>query len=225
VTASKDRTARLIDAKTGASKLTFSGMEQDVLAVAVRPDGQQVVSSGLEPQLYWWNAQTGERIRKQGGHDIAVHEIAFAAAGDVAASAGADKTVRLWNAKSGESQRTVPVGSIVYAVALRPDGKQVAAGCFDGTVRVYETEVGRQLMTLLSAAGDTSEGDWLALTPEAFADGSESIIAKAKWRTSSGAMLSGTPVWKSLRQSESLGKALRGDKLPEPVFAGPIPTP
>ena len=225
VTASKDRTARLVDAKTGASKLTFSGMEQDVLAVAVRPDGQQVVSSGLESQLYWWNAQTGERIRKQGGHDIAVHEIAFATSADIVASAGADKTVRLWNAKNGESQRAIPVGSIVYAVALRPDGKQVAAGCFDGMVRVYETETGRQLMTLVSAAGDSSEGEWLAVTPEAFADGSESMIAKAKWRTSSGAMLRGEPVWKSLRQSDSLGKALRGDKLTEPVFAGPIPTP
>jgi WD40 repeat protein len=225
VTASKDRTARLIDFKTGASKLTFSGMEQDVLAVAVRPDGQQVVTSGLEPQLSWWNAQTGERIRKQGGHDVAVHEIAFAAAGDIAASAGADKTVRLWNSKNGESQRVIPVGSIVYAVALRPDGKQVAAGCFDGTVRVYETEAGRQLLTLVSVAGHSSEGDWLALTPEAFADGSDGMIAKAKWRTSSSAILHGEPVWKALRQPELIGKALRGEKLPEAVFAGPIPTP
>jgi hypothetical protein len=92
-------------------------------------------------------------------------------------------------------------------------------------VRAYETEAGRQLLTLVSAAGDSSEGDWLALTPEAFADGSDGIVARAKWRTSSGAILRGEPVWKALRQGESVGKALRGEKLPEAVFAGPIPTP
>src|SRR5262249_38459328 len=131
VSASKDRTVRLTDAATGASKLTFSGMDSDVLAVAVSPDGSQVVSSGYEAGLFWWDPKTGGRTRRQNGHDVAVHEICFDKAGKLVASAGGDKTVRLWNGASGEPIRAVPAGSMVYAVALRPDGAHVAAGCFD----------------------------------------------------------------------------------------------
>src|SRR5262249_17394365 len=77
VSGSKDRTVKLIDTATGKSRFTFSGMNQDVLAVAVSPDGKSVVSSGYEAGIYWWNPQNGERVRVNGGHGVAVHELCF----------------------------------------------------------------------------------------------------------------------------------------------------
>ncbi|HKA07183.1 MAG TPA: c-type cytochrome domain-containing protein, partial [Gemmataceae bacterium] len=162
VTASKDKTGRLIDVKSGQSRLTFSGTDQEVLAVAVKPDGSAVVTAGQDPVLSWWNTQTGERIKRTPGHDIAVHEIAFSANGEYAASAGADKTVRLWNAKTIDSQRTIPVGSVVYSVATSQDGKLVGAGSFDGLVRLFETATGGNVATFVGIGDE----EWLAVTPE-----------------------------------------------------------
>jgi dipeptidyl aminopeptidase/acylaminoacyl peptidase len=212
VSASKDRTVRLTHAATGASKLTFSGMDNDVLAVAVNPDGTQVVSSGYEPGLFWWNPQTGERTRKLNGHDVAVHELAFDKAGKLLASAGGDRTVRLWNGSSGEPLRTLPASSMVYAVALRPDGAQVAAGCFDGLVRIFETASGRQLLTIAHVPADGDAVEWLALTPEGYVAGSEPTLSRGRW------LGAAAPTWATLKQPAQVARAWRGEKLTDPVL-------
>jgi WD40 repeat protein len=216
VTASKDRSSRMIDAKTGKSIFTFSGTELDVLTVAVRPDGEQVVTSGFEAALSWWNTKTGERIRRQGGHDIATNEIAFPASGEIAVSAGGDRTVRVWDAKTGVQAKSLPVGSMVYSVAVRNDGKVIASGSFDGLVRIWDHANTRLLTTLLA----TPDGDWLALTPEVFCNGSEGIVTTGRWRTStSGQVLPAEQIWKPAKQPVEVAKALKLEKLGEPAFA------
>ena len=215
-TASKDRTSRMIDAKTGKSIFTFSGMEQDVLSVAIRPDGEQVVTSGFEAALFWWNTKTGERVRRQGGHDIATNEIAFPKSGEFAVSAGADKTVRTWDPKTGVQIKSLPVGSMVYSVAVRNDGKLVASGSFDGLIRIWDHANTRLLTTLLA----TPDGEWLALTPEVFCNGSDGMVKNGRWRTS-GQVLPTDQIWKPARQAQEVAKALKLEKLGEPAFAVP----
>jgi WD40 repeat protein len=217
-TASKDKTGRLIDVKTGESRLTFSGSEQEVLAVGVKPDGSTVVTAGLDPALSWYDAQTGERKKRVGGHGTAVYEIAFSPSGDMAASAGADKTVRLWGAKTMDAARTIPAGSVVYAVALNKDAKLVAAGTFDGLVRVFDTKAGQPLGTLVGV----TESEWLALTPEGFASAGDSLAKAARWRTGK-VNVNSEWVWKAVAQSQTVAKALAGEKVSEPAFAAPQP--
>jgi WD40 repeat protein len=217
-TASKDKTGRLIDVKTGESRLTFSGSEQEVLAVGVKPDGSMVVTAGLDPALSWYDAQTGERKKRVAGHSTAVHEIAFSPSGDTAASAGADKTVRLWNAKTMDAARTIATGSVVYAVSLNKDAKLVAAGTFDGFVRVFDTEAGRPLATLVGV----SDSEWLAVTPEGFASAGDSLAKSAHWKT--GMMnVNSEWIWKAVAQPQTVAKALAGEKVGEPAFAAPQP--
>jgi WD40 repeat protein len=215
-TASKDRTGRMIDARTGKSILTFSGAESDVLAVAVRPDGEQIVTSGFDASLNWWNTKTGERIKRGGGHDIATNEIAFVPSGEFAVSAGSDRTVRTWDAKTGTLMKSMPVGSMVYSVAVRPDGKMVASGSFDGLVRIWEPAEPRLAVTLLA----TPEGEWLALTQGGFCNSSEALVKLGRWR-SSAQVLAADTIWKALKQPGQLGKALKLEKLGEPTFATP----
>jgi hypothetical protein len=132
--------------------------------------------------------------------------------------------VRVWDPKTGGQLQSIPAGSVAYAVALRPDGKHVAAGLFDGTVRVYETGSARHVVTLLAAPGGSAEGEWLALTPEAFADGSDGLVKAGRWRAS-GQPLPAAPVWGAVRKRELLPRAIKGDKLPEPAFAGLLTKP
>ncbi len=216
VTASKDRSGRMIDAKSGKSIFTFSGSDQDVLTVAVRPDGEQIVTSGFDPVLSWWNAKTGERIRRQVGHNIATNELAVPSSGEFVVSAGADKTVRLWNAQTGVQTKSLPVDSMVYAVAVRNDGKVVASGSFDGFVRVWDHANTRLLATMLA----TPDGEWLTVTPEVFCNGSDKLIKSGKWRAS-GQVLPSEQVWKPARQPGEVARAMKLEKLGEPAFAAP----
>jgi WD40 repeat protein len=217
VSAGKDRSVKMADTATGKSLLTFSGMEQDVLAVAVSPDGKSVVSSGLESGLYWWDPKTAQRVRVQGGHGVAVHELCFSKDGKTVVSAGADRTVRLWDGSSGAPQRTLAVGSIVYAAAISPDGKRIASGSFDGLVRLWDAGSGRHLLTLLSVRAQGETFDWVALTPEGYAVASPGVTTGGQWRLS-GQAVPGDTVWKALGNSEAVVKAVRGEILPAPVF-------
>lgn len=216
VSASKDRSVKLIETDTGKGRFTFS-LDDDVLTVAVSPDGKHVVSSGFQPALGWWDPTTGQRVRNQGGHGVAVHEICFSKDGKLAASAGADRTVRLWNGTTGTAQQTLPAGSIAYAVALSPDAQRVAAGCFDGMVRIWDTATARQLVTLLALPPDGDRYDWLALTPEGYASGSLGLNSLGQWRMG-GQPVAADTVWKALRKPDAVAKAVRGEKLSPPAF-------
>jgi DNA-binding beta-propeller fold protein YncE len=214
---SKDRTVKLADAETGKSLFTFGGMEQDVLAVAYSRDGKSIVSSGFETGLYWWNPQNGERIRTQGGHGVAVHEICFSKDGKLVVSAGADRTVRTWNGTTGAAEKTISVGSIVYACAISPDSTKIATGSFDGIARLWDTATSRQLVSLLSLPAQADESRWLALTPEGFARASPAFAAQVTW-TMKGAAVPSDTAWKALGDPEAVARAARGETIKPPTF-------
>lgn len=217
VSASKDRSVKLVDAVTGQSRFTFSGMNEDVLAVAVSADGKQVVSSGFESGLHWWDSATGQRIRLQSGHGIAVHEICFSKDGKLAVSGGADGTLRTWNGETGAAVKSMSTGSIVYAAAIRPDGKTLASGNLDGLVRLWDAASGRQLALLLALPPEGEQLEWLALTPEGYASGSDKLLSQGQWRMLNQAVAADA-VWKVLRRPEIVVKSVRGEAVQPPEF-------
>ena len=175
-TASKDNSGRAVDAKTGQGKWTFSGGDQEMLAVAVAP-GDQAITSGLEPQLQFWDAKTGDRIKKVSGPGTTTFELALDGKGLTGVAAGGDRTVRTFDVKSMATVKTLPHGAIVFSTAINPAGTRVASGGADGTVKLWDAAEGTLLATLWSGAGD----DWLVLTPEGAFAGSGSLLAKGVW--------------------------------------------
>jgi tricorn protease-like protein len=215
--ASKDRTVQMTDLDTGKSVFTFSGMDQDVMAVAASPDGKSVVSSGFETGIYWWNPQTGEKVKVQGGHGVAVHELAFSKDGKKLLSAGGDRTVRTWDGASGTPVKTTSVGAIAYSAALSGDGKQIAAGCYDGVTRLYDEKSSRLLASLVAIHGEGDQADWLALTPEGYAAGSDALVKQGRWRLG-GAEVNAAQVWQTLRRADAVANALRGQVVGDVKF-------
>ena len=179
-TGSKDRSVRLVEL-SGAGKFTFSDRQEDVLSLAVHPGGASVVVTGLEPDLTWWNTQTGEKIRAAAGHRGAVHELTFSSDGKLLASAGADGTIKLWDGTTGTLARSAVVGSPTYAVALRSDGGLVAAGSFDGLVRLFDASL-TPCLTLLALPPDGGRTAWLALTSAGQVDGNPELLQQIRWQ-------------------------------------------
>lgn len=211
---SKDRAVKVIEVATGKSLLTMSDRNDDALSLAWHPKDAVLVASGLEPGLTWWNAKTATKVRSQGGHRVGVHELAFSGDGKLLVSAGGDGTAKTWDGTSGAPLQTMNAGSVVYSVAIARDARLVAAGCFDGQVRVFDVKTGKVLATLVGLPGD----EWLSLTPEGYLAGSAKTVEAGAWRMDAVSVPSAA-VLKVLRQPELVAKSLAGTSVPAPVFA------
>ncbi len=76
-----------------------------------------------------------------GGHTARIGDLAFTPDGEDIVSASDDKTIRIWDWQSGVTLRTIRgyLGNgsdgKVFAVAVSPDGKTIAAGgCFGASL-------------------------------------------------------------------------------------------
>jgi WD40 repeat protein len=114
-----------------------------------------------------------------GGHMAVINAVAFTPDGSQLVSASDDKTIRVWDIASGKTVRVIRgeagaglVGK-VFAIALSPDGKWLAAGgCMDkssasesscGDIRLYDFASGK-LVALLNGHEDVVSG--LAFSPD-----------------------------------------------------------
>jgi WD40 repeat protein len=66
--------------------------------------------------------------------------------------------VRLWDPDKLASTKTLAgLTDYVYAVAFRPDGKQVAAGGYEGVVKVWNVADGKVAHTFVAAPGSNGK--------------------------------------------------------------------
>jgi len=143
-----------------------------ILALAVAPSGEWLVSAGMDHIVRFWNPRSGRQLRRRlEGHTDMVCAVAVAPSGEWLASASTDGTVRIWDARSGrELRRFDGHTDVVDAVAVAPSGEWLVSGSHDGTTRVWDVASGRQRRCLtIGRREDTSvyavavapSGEWL----------------------------------------------------------------
>jgi WD40 repeat protein len=149
--ASRDKTAKVFDAKTGELLVTYSGHGQPVKGVAFHPEGNEVYSAGGDNKIHRWQIAEAKKTAEIGfGGEV----FKLVRGGDFLLAASADKSVRQFDAKTHNAVRSY-AGHTDWAlsVAFHPATKRIAGGGFDGSVKIWNADDGNLVTSLLAAPG------------------------------------------------------------------------
>jgi WD40 repeat protein len=162
LTGSDDKTAKLWDAASGQVQQTMTGHDAAVLSVAFSPDGTKLAIGSKDGTARVRETATGQSLLTLRGHGAAVIGVQFSNDGKRLLTSGADGSARSWDIAGvgrelvrvtdrvdigmvtlppGARRRdsvTLP-GAYPARAIYRPDGKQVAFACRDGSILVYNS--------------------------------------------------------------------------------------
>lgn len=137
------------DRATGQTLHRLEGHQGQVAALAVSPDGRELVSASWDGSVRLWDLETGAELGALNGHDGVVNDVAFAEGGAKIYSASADGTIQIWDRKTLAFERVVVRhGFGVNRFQLNEAAGWLLYGALDGGLRALSLETGETLADL-----------------------------------------------------------------------------
>ncbi|NCQ83580.1 MAG: NACHT domain-containing protein [Microcystis aeruginosa W13-18] len=174
---SHDNTIKLWNVETGQEIRTLKGHNSSVGSVSFSSDGK-TLASGDGGTIKLWNLETEREIRTLKGNNASISSVSFSSDGKTLASGdgGTIKLWNLetgqeirtlkghnsehnrkveftrdgqFDVETGEEIRT-PIGynEYFYSISFSPDGKTLATGSSDKTIKLWNVETGQEIRTL-----------------------------------------------------------------------------
>ena len=137
--ASADRSNGLFvwESESGRLYLDLIGHKNEVRSVAWRPDSLALISASLDGTLKSWDMNGGKLIKSWDAHGGGVLAVAICNDGTIA-STGKDTKVRVWTAAGDTAGEMPNLADAGMEVAISVDSQSVAAGDWQGNVRLWE---------------------------------------------------------------------------------------
>jgi hypothetical protein len=144
--AGADRAVKVWDVASEQRLYSLNDSTDWLYAVAWRPDGMQLAAAGVDKSIRVWevSANGGKLVRAQFAHDASVSKIVYTADGKTLYSLAEDRTLKAWDAATlAETKAYAKQPETVLALAVRPDGLQLALGRYDGVVQLLDPATGK----------------------------------------------------------------------------------
>ena len=151
-TASRDHTAKVYSLAAGKSLATYAGHGKNVRGVAFHPKVlNEVFTTGMDKKLRQWKVSDNKTVREIG---IGGELFKLTRAGEAIFVPAADHHIRRFQTP-GQPKQTgdYQLDDWAVSVATSPDGKRLAAGGFDGKVRVWNLEDAKVESTFAALPG------------------------------------------------------------------------
>ncbi|KAI0548670.1 WD40-repeat-containing domain protein [Xylaria curta] len=126
------------------------GAYKSVKAMSFSSDGRKIAIAMIDKSIYVWDLTAKQLVVLQHrGRAI----LAFSPDGEGLASAGAaDHSINLSNTTTGQDKGSLKGhGSWITTIVYSPDGKKLASGSLDNTIRIWEAATG-QIESILKCA-------------------------------------------------------------------------
>jgi WD40 repeat protein len=154
---SADNAVRLWDFATGELLYDLDEFTERVTSVAISADGNLIAAGSNDGGLRIWQVSNGELVAELQDHGLRINGIAFSPDGQWLFTGSHDNAFRKWNIAEQrlEIERIAP--TLVWSVAVSPDGSVVAVGWADGTLQLIDTETDEVLRVV-------QEHEWIIRT-------------------------------------------------------------
>lgn len=149
LTASKDNSAKIWDAKTGELISNLTAHPFDVFTANFSPNGNLIVTASEDNTAKIWDAETGELKITLNGHRAEVYSALFNEDGNKIITASKDCSSKIWDAKTGTVLINLKdhLGPVKYAMFIKGTNL-VATISDDKTAKIYNSRSGALLHTL-----------------------------------------------------------------------------
>ncbi len=118
---------------------------------AISPDGK-TLAFAVDKHVHTWDVATGRTLQPAESQPGEIRRFALSLDGKLAASVGEDsgKVLRLWNASTSREVGHLSVEGTYFCTdpQFSPDGRFVAVGAGDHTIRVLEAGTGREVLRM-----------------------------------------------------------------------------
>jgi RNA polymerase sigma factor (sigma-70 family) len=151
--ACSDKTIRVWDTAAKRELRRLAGHAGDIFAVAFSPDGSLLASACTDRTARVWEIATGNEVFRL-PHNSSVLAVTFSPDGRMLASAGGDhlgdqpgdSRIYLWESATGKIRGQLgSAHHMVKSLAFAPDGTALALGSADGSVRVWDPLLAKEL--------------------------------------------------------------------------------
>ncbi|MFE3443348.1 hypothetical protein ACFXNW_09985 [Nocardia sp. NPDC059180] len=144
-----DRQVRRWDPATMAELPALPGRQGRANAVATNTAGSTIAAAGSGPVQVWLDPAASPLLLDRSWAAREVMTLAVSADGRRIAAASAVGDVTWWDLDTGTTHTSGTDGQAVWGVDFSPNGKLLAVGDDDHSVRLFDTEKQRQLTMLL----------------------------------------------------------------------------
>jgi hypothetical protein len=144
--AGADRAVKVWDVASGKRLYSLNDAADRLYAVAWHPGGKHLAAGGVDKSIRIWevSATEGKLVKAQFAHEGPVSKLVYSANGKTLYSLAEDRTLKAWDAVTLVETKVYPrQPETVMALAVRPDGKQLALGRYDGVVQLLDAATGK----------------------------------------------------------------------------------